>query len=201
MQRPMLAVVLCRSQIKSTAFSLPFGPSRPFTSWARVTSYGVVAVLGALQASELIRRSRSISNTGAGRLKVVRGCRDSQRKGSRFETHFSILLLILYTVHVHCSGYSWFGRTTYTRLHNAVYEIALQLLWGRECCAPEQGVGEAAVHVHLRVSPAHVHGPGVRQHRRQGERVEHVLLAHLQLLQEVHPTQLISMGAAADCHP
>jgi len=48
-QTPMLAVVLCRSQSRSTASSLPRGPSWAFSSWARLTSYGVSSLIGALQ--------------------------------------------------------------------------------------------------------------------------------------------------------
>ena len=66
---------------------------------------------------------------------------------------------------------------------------------------PEQGVGEAAVHVLLCVSPARVHGPRVHQQGAQRERPDPLRLGHLQLLQEVHPTHLISMGATADGHP
>jgi len=75
---------------------------------------------------------------------------------------------------------------------------------------PEKIVGEAAVHVPLRVSPARVHGPRVPQHR--GERevgragagagaVPPRGPAALQLPQQVHPAQLVPMGAAAHRHP
>ena len=60
----MLAVVLWRSHTKSTAPNLPLGPSSVFSSWARLTSYGVASVTGEL-----------------GREREGEGYRESKREG------------------------------------------------------------------------------------------------------------------------
>ena len=59
--RPMLAVVLCRSHTRSMALGLPLGPSRPFSSWERIISYGVLSEMGELSERQRERERERVS--------------------------------------------------------------------------------------------------------------------------------------------